>query len=60
MTEQPSNEEKHVSTETNAPVMSAEDLCLADDTWEHHDQTDDYPCTRCGEKSSQIEAEKAK
>lgn len=36
-----------MSTETNAPVMSAEDLCLADDTWEHHDQTDDYPCLRC-------------
>ena len=22
-------------------------MCLNDTSWEHHDQTDDFPCTRC-------------
>lgn len=32
----------------NGPANEqANALCTADDTWEHHDQTDDHPCTRC-------------
>lgn len=27
--------------------VAAEALCLADTSWEHHDRTDDFPCSSC-------------
>ncbi|VXB24529.1 hypothetical protein [Citricoccus sp. K5] len=30
-------------------------LCERDTSWEHHDQTDDFPCARCLSRADQIE-----
>lgn len=32
----------------------AETLCSADDTWEHHYATDDYPCSACRAKADDV------
>lgn len=29
-------------------------LCDKNERWEHHDQTDDYPCTRCREDADAV------
>ncbi len=30
-------------------------LCERDTSWEHHDQTDDFPCARCLNRADHIE-----
>jgi hypothetical protein len=30
----------------------AKSRCLQDETWEHHDQTDDFPCSQCRSDAS--------
>jgi hypothetical protein len=35
----------HPAPETDMEAAKA--LCLADTSWEHHDRTDDFPCSSC-------------
>lgn len=36
---------------TPALDRAARDLCTADSSYWHHEQTDDYPCSSCVEKA---------
>lgn len=44
MTEHSSEQERYRLIRVNNIAV---ELCNADDTYDHHDQTDDHPCTRC-------------